>query len=143
MKPFQLSNNEVVGTMEVKTHKIASKKIVGEPIEIKDGSYAIARLLTSEEMVVDEKGLIHGGFTFGLADFTCMLAVNHPNVVLGSSNVKFIGPVKVGDLLESRATITNIDGRKSEVEIEVKVSNRLVLTGIMSCYTLDQHVLQK
>ncbi len=51
----------------LKTHKIASKNLVGEVVELKENE-SVVRLKTIKEMAVDEKGLIHGGFTFGLAD---------------------------------------------------------------------------
>ena len=123
--------------MEVKTHKEVSTTLVGEPVQIKDGSFAIARLLTTKEIAVDEFGLVHGGFTFGLADYACMIAINHPNVVLGSSQVRFTSPVKVGDLLEAKATLVKSEGRKNEVSIEVRVEKKVVLTGTMNCYILE------
>jgi len=75
----------------LKTHKIASKNLVGEVVELKENE-SVVRLKTTKEMAVDEKGLIHGGFTFGLADLAAMVAVNHPNVVLGKAEVKFTNP---------------------------------------------------
>ncbi len=51
----------------IKTHKLASKELVGEVLEVKEKE-AKVRLKALKDMAVDEKGLIHGGFTFGLAD---------------------------------------------------------------------------
>src|SRR3990170_3485018 len=79
--------------MEVKTHKLANSSLLGKPVEVVDGE-AIVELRATDDMAVDEKGLIHGGFTFGLADYAAMLAVNHPNVVLGASDVRFLSPVQ-------------------------------------------------
>jgi len=45
-------------------------------------------------MAVDQMGLVHGGFTFGAADFAAMAAVNDPNVVLVSSECRFFKPCK-------------------------------------------------
>jgi acyl-coenzyme A thioesterase PaaI-like protein len=44
-------------------------------------------------MAADQRGLVHGGFTFGLADYAAMVAVNDPNVVLGAAEVRFLAPV--------------------------------------------------
>ena len=57
----------------------------------------MVKLKTNEKMVADEKGLIHGGFIFSVADYSAMLAVNEPTVVLAGANVKFLKPVIVGD----------------------------------------------
>ncbi len=124
----------------IRTHKLASKKFVGEVLELKDGE-AIVKLKAIEEMAVDEKGLIHGGFTFGLADLAAMLAVNHPNVVLGKAEVKFTKPVKVGDEIVARARIVEDRGREKIVDVIAEVEDNVVLKGKFYCYVLDKHVL--
>jgi acyl-coenzyme A thioesterase PaaI-like protein len=66
------------------------------------------------KMAVNEKGLVHGGFILGLADHAAMLAVNHPDVVLGGAECNFLAPVK-GGLMRARVVVTNVNGRKREV----------------------------
>ncbi len=129
--------------MDIKTHEKISKRLVGRPIEVVRGMHAIVELNATNEMAVDLAGLTHGGFTFGLADYAAMLAVNHPNVVLGSAQVKFTAPVKTGDTMRAEATVTNINGKKSEVNVEVKVGEQKVFSGIFLCYSLETHVLEK
>jgi acyl-coenzyme A thioesterase PaaI-like protein len=129
--------------MDIKTHTKISRTLVGIPIDVVEGIGAVVELTTIGEMVADSSGLIHGGFTFGLADYAAMLAVNHPNVVLGSAQIKFTAPVRVGETMRAEANITKIEGRKSEVNIEVKVRDRKVFTGVFECYILDKHVLEK
>ena len=126
----------------IKTHRLASKELVGEVIELKDGE-AKVKLKTTKEMAVDEKGLIHGGFTFGAADLAAMVAVNHPNVVLAKAEVKFTKPVKVGDEIIAHAKIVKVEGKKNIVEVTAKVGEEVVLVGTFHCYVLDKHVLDK
>lgn len=64
--------------MEIRTHKRADPDLIGRPISQRDDYEAIVELEASSEMAVDEKDLIHGGFTFRLADNATMLTVNHP-----------------------------------------------------------------
>ncbi len=66
--------------MEIKTHTHARETLLGTPLRMVTGEAADVALTATSEMAVDEKGLIHGGFTFGLADYAAMLAVNHPFV---------------------------------------------------------------
>ena len=129
--------------MNINTHGNISERLVGKPIEVIGGTRATVELTATEEMTADSTGLIHGGFTFGLADYAAMLAVNHPNVVLGSTQTKFTAPVKTGDTMRAEATVTNVDGKKSEVNVEVKVGELKVFTGIFLCYSLEKHVLEK
>ena len=127
---------------EIKTHKKTSDKYVGEPKSLSDGK-ALVSLETTQEMVVDEKGLIHGGFIFGLADYAAMLAVNEETVVLGSSEANFLDPVKLGDNLTARAEVKNDDKDLYNVKCIVKVeeSDKKVFNGMFECHVLDQHVL--
>lgn len=129
--------------MDVKTHDKISEKLVGKPIEVVTGVRAVAELMATEDMVADASGLIHGGFTFGLADYAAMLAVNHPNVVLGSAQTRFTAPVMVGEKMKAEATVAKTEGRKSEVNVEVKVGDQKVFAGTFLCFTLDKHVLNK
>jgi acyl-coenzyme A thioesterase PaaI-like protein len=114
-------------------------------LEVAEGS-AVVALEALPEMAVDERGLVHGGFVFGLADHAAMLAVNHPCVVLGSAEVRFLKPVTVGERLEARAAVEETDGRKSRVRVEVRRSRpgetaAAVMAGIFVCFTLEHHVL--
>ena len=70
-----------------------------------------------------------------------MLAVNHPNVVLGSADVKFLSPVKVGDTLEARASVQKVDGKKQMVEVVITQTDKKVFTGRFTCFVLASHVL--
>ena len=128
--------------MRIKTHKMTSERLVGKVLVVNEG-FAEVQLRTLEEMAVDEYGLVHGGFTFGLADYAAMLAVNEPTVVLGKAEVKFLKPVKVGEILTAKAGIAENLGRKKLVKVEVfNESGEKVFEGTFHCYVLDRHVLE-
>ncbi len=127
--------------MEAKTHRLANDELVGEVVEIRDG-YAKVRLRTDERMAVDERGLVHGGFTFGCADFAAMLAVNHPNVVLYRAEVRFTAPVRAGEEILAEGEIRRRNGKKVEVEVRA-YTDKTVLEGVMYCYVPERHVLEK
>jgi uncharacterized protein (TIGR00369 family) len=133
---------KVVVEMEQRTHRLANERLVGKPVRIEEG-YSEVVLRTTEEMAVDEYGLVHGGFTFGLADYAAMLAVNEPTVVLGKAEVRFLKPVKVGEKLLAKAKITEDLGRKKVVEGEVfNEKEEKVFEGTFHCYVLEKHVLE-
>lgn len=127
--------------MDIKTHKKANSGLLGKPVNIKTGKSAVVELVANEYMVVDNEGLIHGGFAFGLADYAAMLAVNDPYVVLGSAEVKFTAPVKMGQKMVAEAKVESIDRRKWIVLTEIKVGDRNVFKGTFTCFVLDKHVL--
>jgi acyl-coenzyme A thioesterase PaaI-like protein len=126
--------------MEAKTHEKADPRLLGTPVFLEKGT-AVVELTATEEMAVDDRGLVHGGFTFGLADYAAMLAVNDPLVVLGSADVKFTAPVKVGEMMVATGVVEAIDRRRCDVSVEVSVGERVVLKGTMACYVLQRHVL--
>jgi acyl-coenzyme A thioesterase PaaI-like protein len=128
--------------MDIKTHVKANTKYLGTIITLKDDCSSQVELLTSEEMIVDDKGLIHGGFTFGLADYAAMIAVNNPNVVLGSAECRFIAPVKISDKMTAKAVVKEIQGKRRDVDVEILVDDKRVFTGLFVCYVLDRHVLE-
>ena len=107
-----------------KTHLAISEELVGTIEAIETGKSARVSLTTIPRMKADEQGLIHGGFTFGLADYAAMVAVNEPYVVLLSSSVKFLKSVIIGDRLTALARVQLIKGRKKKVRYGVMSSTR-------------------
>jgi acyl-coenzyme A thioesterase PaaI-like protein len=128
--------------MDLKTHRKASPRLVGRTVSLEEGVEAVAELETMDEMVVDEHGLVHGGFTFSLADYAAMTAVNHPNVVLGGADCRFVAPVKAGETMVAKASVKGVEGRRRDVEVEVSVGEKRVFEGIFKCYILDKHVFE-
>ncbi|NJF24332.1 PaaI family thioesterase [Thermococcus sp. Bubb.Bath] len=128
--------------MEQRTHKMTSERLVGRPTKIGPPEAEVV-LKTTEEMAVDEYGLVHGGFTFGLADYTAMLAVNEPTVVLGKAEARFLKPVKAGEKLLAKARIVEDLGKKKIVQGEVlNEKGEKVFEGTFHCYVLEKHVLE-
>ncbi len=123
------------------THSGIAIDLVGRVLEIETDHFARVSLVTNENMLADEKGLIHGGFTFGLADYAAMLAVNHPNVVLTAANVQYIHPVKLGDILLALARVEKKEGQQRQVAVEIRVADNTVFHGQFTCLITNKHVL--
>jgi uncharacterized protein (TIGR00369 family) len=127
-------------SLPVRTHPNIDPHWVGTPTSLEEGS-ATATLLTRPEMAADPVGLVHGGFVFGLVDYAAMLAVNDPHVVLGAANVRFTAPVRVGETVSAQARVVSSSGRKREIEVRAVVGDKEVLTGTLTAFVLDKHVL--
>lgn len=127
---------------EIKTHRSIERSLSGEPLEVIEGK-ARVRLKTDERMVADEKGLVHGGFLFSAADYTAMLAVNHPNVVLAGAEVKFLKPVIVWDEVIFEGEVKEVEGKKRVVHVVGKREEEKVFEGRFLCIVLDRHVLER
>lgn len=125
---------------ERRTHLGIDGSLVGEVTAIEEGA-ATAALVATSAMAADARGLVHGGFTFGLADYAAMVAVNDPNVVLGGAHCRFLAPVRVGERMVARAEVTGEKGKKRVVSVRVSVGAQVVLEGELTAYVLEQHVL--
>jgi acyl-coenzyme A thioesterase PaaI-like protein len=129
-------------TLVPNTHPRIDAALVGVPVALAEGR-ATVELVTTAVMAADDRGLVHGGFVFGLADYAAMLAVNDPNVVLGSADVKFVAPVSVGEVVRADAERTETKGRKQLVRVTARVGDRAVLDGTFTTFVLDRHVLDR
>ena len=128
--------------IELKTHLKFNPKF-GRLIEITEEGAKVL-LETTPDMAVDEEGLVHGGFTFGAADFCAMATVNEPYVVLvKATNCEFMAPVKVGDKVEFMGEILMKEKRKVEVKVTGTLNEIKVFEGLFSCVVLDNHVLKR
>ena len=128
--------------MELRTHLLIDPKLCGEVVELDEG-YAKVVLTTTKQMAADDRGLVHGGFTFGAADYAAMAAINHPNVVLAAAEVKFLAPVVVGDRVEFEARTVAREGAKAEVEVVGKLYKKDVFKGRFKTFTPDVHILDR
>ncbi len=126
--------------MDIITHQAIDPDLCGHPLDVKEG-YSQVGLETLASMAADETGLVHGGFIFGLADYAAMIAVNHPNVVLGAADVKFLKPVRVGEQVVATARVEEIQGKKHWVAVSVSSGGETLFQGMFTCFVLDKHVL--
>lgn len=123
------------------THLNIDAGLCGRVVELGDGRATVV-LRTTTDMSADTMGLVHGGFVFGAADYAAMVAVNDPNVVLGSAQTRFTAPVRAGDEVAFEAEVTAREGKKQVVEVAGRVGEREVFTGTFKAYVLDKHVLE-
>jgi len=127
--------------MQLNTHLNINTSLCGKVTKLQE-NYAEVLLHTTQQMTADVKGLVHGGFIFGAADYAAMSAVNDPLVVLGASNSKFLAPVKVGDAVLCKAIVVSEKGKKREVEVQAFVNEKLVFEGSFTTFILSKHVLE-
>lgn len=122
------------------THDKIDSRYSGDLDELKEG-FAKVSLRTSDEMIVDKKGLVHGGFIFCAADFAAMAAVNDPYVVLSGATSKFLSPVRVGDTVVFTAKVRHTEGRRREVSVVGNVFDVKVFEAVLKTVILENHAL--
>ncbi len=127
--------------VQQKTHLKINQAINGTPIVLKEG-YSKVALKTTNDMALDDTGLVHGGYSFGLADFAAMLAINHPNTVLGGAEVRFVSPIKTGEEIIAEALLINEGEKKQVVDVNIKSGDKIVFLGQFICFSPEKHVLE-
>jgi len=123
------------------THDRVKNNICGNIIELKKG-YAKTSLLTTEDMVSDDLGLIHSGFIYNAADYTAAVAVNEQNTIVIGSHFKFLAPAKIHDLIIFEAKAKFEDSRKREIKVVGKINDIKVFDGIFHAVVLEKHILR-
>ncbi|MBR9982813.1 MAG: thioesterase [Desulfatitalea sp.] len=126
--------------MEIITHQAIDPSLCGRAVQV-DKGYSRVELLTLPVMAADASGLVHGGFLFGLADYAAMIAVNHPNVVLGAADVKFLKPVRADATVVAEARVEEVQGKKHWVAVSVAHKDEVIFQGMFTCFVLAKHVL--
>ena len=135
------------------THLALRPEWSGRPYDISVGGAEVL-LETGPTLTADVEGLVHGGFVFSAADHAAMLAINEPFVVLGSAESRFLAPVRAGERVLLRATVTENKGKKSLVRVDGWVlpegslppvgspdPGRKVFEGVFTTFLLPAHVL--
>jgi acyl-CoA thioesterase len=74
----------------------------------------------------------HGGLTFALADSAFAFACNShgPVTVAHSAEVRFVSPVRAGEVLTATAVERSREGGRGVYDVEVRAGERLVATFV-------------
>ena len=131
------SSNEHI---DLKTHNLINQSLCGTIEELSDG-YAKVRFITTDEMVVDKKGLIHAGFIFCGANFAAMAAVNKPSVVLAVARCNFLSAIALEDEVIFEAHSKQATSRKRTVSVVGTLNGLKIFEADFSVVVLDKHVL--
>jgi len=128
--------------MDIQTHPQIDRSLCGEPVALGPGT-ATVRLACTAAMAADARGLVHGGFVFGAADYAAMLAVNDPLVVLGAAEARFVAPCTVGETVVLVAEREDLRGNRHKLRVTGMVGEREVFSGLFTAVLLEGHVLDR
>ncbi|MCV6607358.1 MAG: PaaI family thioesterase [Campylobacterales bacterium] len=124
----------------VKANHLINQHLVGILDELTKDE-AIVRLTCTEDMVLDEKGLIHSGFIFSSANYAATAAVNSPYSILAVSKVNFLAPLALNDVVIFKAKAMQTESRKRVVEVIGYLHDVKVFEGEFSVVVLERHVM--
>jgi acyl-CoA thioesterase len=98
-----------------------STQAMGIEIEIPEAGKAVARMTVREDMV-NGLDVIHGGFTFALADTAFAFACNAYNEqsYAAAAQIDFLRPARLGDVLAATASEDHRGRRNGYYSVEVR-----------------------
>ncbi|MBX9952379.1 MAG: hydroxyphenylacetyl-CoA thioesterase PaaI [Candidatus Obscuribacterales bacterium] len=104
-------------------HDRASRHL-GIKIERVDEGVAVLSMTVREDML-NGLDILHGGFTFSLADSAFAFACNSRNrkTVALNCTINFVAAAKVGDTLTATAREVSLSGRTGVYDVSVKNQN--------------------
>lgn len=123
------------------THAKIKTSLAGNLTELKKG-FAKVVLQTTNEMIVDDFGLIHSGFIFGSAEYAAVACINEENVVVIGCRSKFFAPAKMGDIIEFEAKGRFEEARKREIKVIGQINEIKVFEGVFQAVLLETHILK-
>ena len=123
------------------THTKVKTTLIGNLVELSKNASKVI-LQTTQDMSVDDFGLIHNGFIFGSAEYAAVAAINEPNVVVIGCRSKFFAPARIGDLVSFEAKGRFEDARKREVKVVGAINDIKVFEGVFQAILLEKHILE-
>ena len=119
-----------------------NNSLVGTICELSK-NYAKSIMITSSEMVVDNKGLIFDAFIFAAANYVAQAAINKNYSVLIGSKCFFYAPLKLGDILELEAhALFDETSKKREVKVIGYTKEIKIFESNMQVVSTDEHIFE-
>ncbi|MBZ7933297.1 hypothetical protein [Campylobacter molothri] len=114
--------------------------VAGTIIEI-DKNFAKSILITTNDMVVDEHGLIFDAFIFAAANYVAQAAINKEFSVVIGSKCFFYAPLKIGDVLQLEAhALFDETSKKRDVRVIGYTKDIKMFEGTIQIVTTDEHI---
>jgi acyl-CoA thioesterase len=115
---------QAVATMMAADH--ASRGLGIELIDFGAG-WAITRMAIRADMA-NGHGIAHGGLIFAVADtaFACACNSHGPVAVAAASEIVFVAPARVGDVLEAKAVERTLFGRAGIYDVTVRRGDEVI-----------------
>ncbi|MBZ7954460.1 MULTISPECIES: hypothetical protein [Campylobacter] len=114
--------------------------VAGTIIEI-DKNFAKSILITTNDMVVDEHGLIFDAFIFAAANYVAQAAINKEFSVVIGTKCFFYAPLKIGDILELEAhALFDETSKKRDVKVVGYTKDIKIFEGTIQIVTTEEHI---
>lgn len=105
------------------------QEVIGSLSDLKIGDYGSSELLIRRSMVLEKAGVARGHHLFAQANSLAIAVVNADMALTGSVSIKFIRPVRLGEVVKAEATVTRRKANRCWIRVVSKVNGERVLEG--------------
>lgn len=105
------------------------EELIGKLQELVIGEKARSELVIDESMVLVKARVARGHYLFAQANSLAIALVDAPMALTGSVRLKFVRPVRLGEIVVAEGKVLNRKQNKYWVQVSVKVDSEEVLRG--------------
>lgn len=109
-----------------KVRTISHSEIVGELIDLELNKRAISMLDTDDNMVFEKTQIVKGHYIFAMAESLALSVIDADVAITGVANLKYRIPVKAGEKLVAKASVTHIKNYEYYVHVFIQVHDEQV-----------------
>ncbi len=120
-----------------KVRSVATGEVIGELVHVALGVDAVSVLEPTSDMAFRRTGIVRGHHIFAQANSLAVALVDAEVALTGSANVKFLRPVRRGERLTAKATVTRRSGRKYYVDVVSTAGGEEVFRGEFVVFAID------
>lgn len=125
-----------------KVTSVLTGEVIGELVHVTLGADGVSMLEPTSDMTFRRTGIVRGHHIFAQANSLAVALVDAKVALTGSANVKFLRPVKRGERLIAKATVTRRVGRRYYVDVVSKVAGEDVFQGEFVVFAVDPPVAE-
>ncbi len=105
------------------------QEVIGELQELVIGERARSTMVIEETMVLAKARVARGHYLFAQANSLAIALVDAPMALTGSVELKFIRPVRLGEVVVAEGKVTKRKGDKYWVDVLLQANTEAVLRG--------------
>ncbi|HWL24387.1 MAG TPA: transcription factor FapR [Ureibacillus sp.] len=124
--------------LENEVKSLPLDEVIGEIVDIELDSRAISIFDVKEEHVFQRNGIARGHHLFAQANSLAVAVINDELALTVKANVLFAKPVKAGDRVITKATVSgqNKDKNRTYIDVISSVNNSVVFKGEFEMYRM-------
>jgi acyl-coenzyme A thioesterase PaaI-like protein len=128
-------------SFEDEVRSLPLNEVIGEMVDIELDVRAISLFDVKSEHIFKRNRIARGHHLFAQANSLAVAVINDELALTVKSNLSFVKPVKLGDRVIAKATVTKKDSVKNRTFVEVTstVENEVVFEGHFEMYRTNEH----